>query len=50
MKSWDVRYHELIFGKPHFDLMVDDRAMSIDEWMRHAPTVIPVDHRKKLKP
>ena len=50
MKSWGVRYHELIFGKPHFDLMVDDRAMSIDEWMRHAPTVIPVDHLKKLKP
>ena len=41
MKSWGVRYHELIFGKPYFDLMIDDRAMSIDEWMRHAPTVIP---------
>ncbi|MGB8570608.1 MAG: hypothetical protein WCD78_17560 [Pseudolabrys sp.] len=41
MKSWGVRYHELIFGKPHFDLMIDDRAMSLDEWMRHAPTVIP---------
>ena len=37
-------------ANPDFDLMVDDRAMSIDEWMRHAPTVIPVDHRGQFMP
>jgi CMP-N,N'-diacetyllegionaminic acid synthase len=41
MKQWGVRYHDLYFGKPYFDLMIDDRAMSLDEWERHAPTVLP---------
>ena len=40
MKSWGVRYHDLLFGKPYFDLMIDDRAMSLGEWERHAPTVL----------
>ncbi len=41
MNAWGVRYHELLFGKPYFDLMIDDRAMSLEEWERHAPTVLP---------
>ena len=27
LKLWDVKYHELIFGKPSFDLYVDDKAL-----------------------
>lgn len=26
LKSWNVKYHELIFGKPEADIYVDDRA------------------------
>lgn len=26
LRSWGVRYHQLMFGKPAFDLFIDDRA------------------------
>ena len=28
LKNWGVSYDELLFGKPHFDLLVDDKAVS----------------------
>lgn len=24
--AWEVKFHELITGKPHFDLLIDDKA------------------------
>ena len=27
LKSWKIKYHKLIFGKPSFDLYVDDKAI-----------------------
>ena len=27
LKKWDVKYHKLIFGKPSFDLIIDDKAL-----------------------
>jgi hypothetical protein len=27
LRLWGVRYHELIMGKPNFDLLVDDKAI-----------------------
>ena len=27
LKSWNVRYHKLIFGKPSFDLYIDDKSI-----------------------
>jgi|TARA_B100001964_G_C13936091_1_gene466785 hypothetical protein len=27
LKKWDVKYHKLIFGKPSYDLFIDDRAL-----------------------
>lgn len=30
LKSWGVNYDRLIMGKPHFDLIVDDKAISSD--------------------
>jgi len=27
LKSWDLKYDELIFGKPSFDLLIDDKAI-----------------------
>jgi ribonucleotide monophosphatase NagD (HAD superfamily) len=28
LKSWGLRYHELITGKPHADVYVDDKAVN----------------------
>ncbi len=27
LNSWNLKYHELIFGKPSFDLYVDDKSL-----------------------
>ena len=27
LKVWKVKYHKLIFGKPSFDLFIDDKAI-----------------------
>ena len=29
--KWDVKYHELLFGKPPFDLLIDDRTKRIED-------------------
>lgn len=29
-KEWGVKYHELKFGKPAFDLLIDDKAFNAD--------------------
>ena len=32
LDGWNVKYHELILGKPHLDIIVDDKAISLKEW------------------
>lgn len=32
LKEWGVKYHELIFGKPHFDIFIDDHAYNIGDF------------------
>ena len=32
LNTWGVSYHELIMGKPHADIFIDDRAINIDDW------------------
>ena len=27
-KEWGVKYHKLMFGKPAFDLLIDDKALN----------------------
>jgi hypothetical protein len=27
LKKWKVRYHKLIFGKPSFDYVIDDKSI-----------------------
>ena len=27
LKKWNVKYHKLIFGKPSYNLFIDDRAL-----------------------
>lgn len=31
---WGVKYHELLMGKPHADVFIDDRAKNIDVWIK----------------
>jgi hypothetical protein len=28
LNTWGVKFDQLIMGKPHFDLLIDDKAMS----------------------
>ena len=32
--SWGVKYHELLLGKPMYDIFVDDRAINNKEWYK----------------
>jgi glycerol-3-phosphate cytidylyltransferase len=35
LDDWGVMYHELVCNKkPHFDLLVDDKAITASEWQR----------------
>lgn len=31
-KEWGLKYHELIFGKPNFDIFIDDHAYNIKDF------------------
>lgn len=31
LKGWGCKHHELIVGRPHYDLIVDDKAKRIEE-------------------
>lgn len=31
LKSWGINYHKLIFGKPSFDLLIDDKSLGFDK-------------------
>jgi quercetin dioxygenase-like cupin family protein len=33
LASWGVKYHELILNKPHFDVLVDDKALNAEDWL-----------------
>jgi len=33
LKSWGVKYHELIMGKPHADVFIDDKALNARDWL-----------------
>lgn len=32
LSDWGVRYHELILGKPHADVYIDDKAIHSEEF------------------
>ena len=36
LKKWNVNYHKLIFGKPSYDLIVDDKSIFFQEdWVNN---------------
>ena len=35
LKKWDLKYHELIFGKPSYDLFIDDKSIFFNKnWVK----------------
>lgn len=30
--DWGVKYHDLKFGKPYYDLFIDDKNMNVEDW------------------
>jgi len=32
VEAWGLKYNELIFGKPHADVFIDDKANDIFKW------------------
>lgn len=32
LQSWGVKYHEIKFGKPIFDIFIDDKVMNTKDW------------------
>lgn len=32
LSEWGVLYHELVMGKPHADIFIDDKAFNSEAW------------------
>ena len=32
LKKWKLKFHKLIFGKPSFDLFIDDKSLFFDKY------------------
>jgi len=32
-KKWGVKYHDLKFGKPNYDLFIDDKNLNTIDWI-----------------
>ena len=32
-KEWGVKYHDLKFGKPYYDLFIDDKNLNTENWL-----------------
>jgi len=33
LKKWNVKYHELKFGKPYYDYFIDDKNINTKDWV-----------------
>jgi len=33
MNNWGVKYHKLMMGKPSYDIIIDDKAINIKDWL-----------------
>lgn len=43
LKAWSVKYHELILGKPHADIFIDDKAINTADWIGMGDELVAVD-------
>lgn len=35
LKSWKLNFHKLIFGKPSYDCIVDDKSVDFRNWIKN---------------
>lgn len=33
LKNWGIKYHNLFFGKPAFDIFIDDKNINSRDWL-----------------
>lgn len=31
LDKWNVKYHQIIFGKPAYDVLIDDKSIQVEE-------------------
>ena len=34
-QNWEVKYHDLKFGKPNYDLFIDDTNINTNDWQNY---------------
>ena len=35
LETWNVKYHKIFFGKPSFDILIDDKSFNFDKkWFK----------------
>jgi hypothetical protein len=34
-QNWEVKYHDLKFGKPNYDLFIDDKNINTNDWQNY---------------
>ena len=35
LEKWNVKYHKIFFGKPSFDILIDDKSLNFDDkWFK----------------
>ena len=41
LKKWNIKYHKLIFGKPSYDLFIDDRSIFFKKnWVKKIDDIV----------
>ena len=43
LKNWGVKYHKIYFGKPSFDLFIDDKSLFFKKnWPNHLRKILKI--------
>jgi hypothetical protein len=43
LKNWGVKYHKIYFGKPSFDLFIDDKSLFFkNNWPNHLRKILKI--------
>lgn len=35
LKKWKLKFHKLIFGKPSYDFIIDDKSINFKNWIKN---------------
>jgi len=50
LQMWRVNYHKLIFGKPSFDIYIDDKNLGFKKktWINELRVLLKIHDKKKI--